>query len=249
LTNAVAELERANAGKNAFMAAVSHELRTPLTGILGLAETLEAQKRGTLNEYQFHYVEGIMRSGHRLLEMVNSILAYTGAMATDVAPEPVPCSLMELCASSVNIVSQKAEAKHQLITFTPADLEIYSDPESIVGILTALLDNAVKFTPDQGSLGVAATKVNNPDAVRLIVWDTGIGISEDQVPYLFKPFTQIDQSLARQYEGVGLGLAFVKRKVELLGGSIALDSTAGKGSRFEVIFPLSARTASLPAVA
>jgi PAS domain S-box-containing protein len=239
LSAAVAELERANAGKDAFIAAASHELRTPLTGILGMAETLASQTRGPLNEHQARFVRAIQENGDRLLAMVNGVLNYTIAMSTG-SPEHLDlCSMAELAASSARQARVKADKKQQMIhvEVQPPGLIIRSDSDAILQILNALLDNAVKFTPPQGSLGVKIYAGDGDGFVRIEVWDTGIGISAEQMPYLFQPFTQIDQRLAREFDGIGLGLALARRKVELLHGTIAVESTPGSGSRFVVTLP------------
>ncbi len=240
LSAAIGELQRANAGKDAFMAAVSHELRTPLTGVLGMAEVLHAQTRGPLNEFQNRYIETILASATRLQEMINSILNYASAMVDDQPADIEPCRLAELCAISARHVCARAEQKQQQVEIevTPPDLEIRSDGHAIVRILNALLENAVKFTPEGGRVGISATPAAHEGAVAVTVWDTGIGIDADHLPYLFRPFSQFDQRLARRYEGVGIGLAYVKRQVELLGGAIAVESSVGKGSRFTVTLPV-----------
>lgn len=235
----VAELERANAGKDAFIAAASHELRTPLTGILGMAETLASQTRGPLNDHQARFVRAIQENGDRLLAMVNGVLNYTIAMSTG-SPEHLDlCSIAELATSSARQVKVKADKKQQTIhvAVQPPGLIIRSDGDALLQILNALLDNAVKFTPVQGSLGVNICAGSVGEAVRIEVWDTGIGISAEEMPYLFQPFTQIDQRLAREFVGIGLGLALVRRRVELLHGTIAVESTPGNGSRFVVTLP------------
>ncbi len=240
LRRAVADLEQANAAKDAFMAAVSHELRTPLTGVLGMTDMLQSQSRGPLNEQQMRYVEVLKASGVRLQEMINSILNYTRAMADNQPPASEPCRLADLCAISARSLRLKAEQKQQQIEVVvePADLEMRSDAHAIVRILSALLDNAIKFTPEGGRVGLQASLCPDGDAVELVVWDTGAGISAEHVPHLFRPFTQVDQRLARTYEGLGLGLAYVKRRVDLLHGAIAVASREGEGSRFVVTLPV-----------
>ncbi len=239
LSAAVAELERANAGKDAFIAAASHELRTPLTGILGMAETLASQTRGPLNEHQARFVRAIQENGDRLLAMVNGVLNYTVAMSMGRPEHLDLCSMGELAASSAKQAKSKADMKQQTIhvEVQPPDLIIRSDGDALLQIMNALLDNAVKFTPPQGSLGISICACAGAGSVRIEVWDTGIGISAEQMPYLFQPFTQLDQRLAREFVGIGLGLALARRRVELLNGTIAVESTPGSGSRFVVTLP------------
>lgn len=238
LRQLVEELQLANAGKDAFLAAVSHELRTPLTGILSVAEALETEVRGPLNEHQQRYVAAIQLNGNRLLAIVKNVLDYTSAM-TDSAPRLELCRLAELCVSAVKSAKPKARAKQQHIevNIDPFDLQLISDGDSIMQILEALLDNAVKFTPSEGRLGIDVSAVDGDSAVQIAVWDTGIGIKEEQRPYLFKPLTQGDQRLTRHYEGIGLGLALVKRRAEVLGGSVVVESAVDQGSRFIVTLP------------
>lgn len=240
LRNAVGELERANAGKDAFMAAVSHELRTPLTGILGMAEGLQREMWGPLTERQRRYVTAIQVSGDRLLSMVDAVLNYTHAMGDHQPITPELCRLTELCAVSIRAARTLADKKKQSVRLEiePADVQIRSDSTSILQILNALLDNAVKFTEPGGSLGIHVKPGDDEQTVKVIVWDTGIGITPEQMPYLFKPLTQVDQRLARRFEGLGLGLALVKRKVEILGGAVTVESQAGVGSRFIITLPV-----------
>lgn len=239
LAATIGELHRANAGKDAFMAAISHELRTPLTGILGMSELLEAETRGPLNPDQLRYVMRIRESGERLLATVNDVLRYTSLMAESAPLEREHCRLLELCASSVRIVQPRAERKRQTVALdvTPPDLTITANADGIINIVTMLLDNAVKFTPDGGAIGVTATLADG--VVRLVVWDNGIGMSAEQQQSLFEPFTQADQGLARRFTGTGIGLAYVRKMASLLRGQVLVESEPGQGSRFTVTLPAS----------
>lgn len=253
LQDAVAELQRANAGKDAFMAAASHELRTPLMGILSMSEMLESEARGPLNPAQTQYVTAINENGQRLLAAINSILLYANLVAGNTPIQADPCILHGLCATAVHSLEPKAEQKRQQLTYLvePGDLMINSDPRGIVQILRLLLDNAVKFTPEEGRIAVtvgpwadtgAHTRVDcsEPVAARAIcmaVSDTGIGMTEEQIAGLFQPFSQGDKTLARRYEGLGLGLAYVYKMVELLGGTITVESIPEQGSCFTVLLP------------
>ena len=142
----------------------------------------------------------------------------------------------------------KVGKKNQVIQLDvePYALTIVSDSQLITRTLTLLLDNAIKFTDQDGTIGIEAGRVAERDAIRMVVWDTGIGIAEETVPYLFDPFTQVDQTLARRFEGVGLGLATVHKLVELLGGTVRVESELGKGSRFIVTLPAVAGTCRRP---
>ncbi|MBK8050411.1 MAG: PAS domain S-box protein [Anaerolineales bacterium] len=240
LEQAVAELHRADALKDAFLSNVSHELRTPLTGVLGMADALELEFSGPLNERQHRYVEQDPKQGDRLLALVNSILNYTPRCWPGRSiSRAEPCHLIELCAIGVRPARLQAEAKGQRLHFAlqPHDLEIISDRDGIIQMIQKLTDNAVKFTPADGEVGLEVTDDPGRRMVDIVVWDTGIGMTPEQQQQIFQPFVQIDNGLNRQYEGVGLGLAYVRRMVEMMGGSITVQSELGKGSRFTVTLP------------
>ena len=243
LQNTVAELHRANAGKDAFMASVSHELRTPLTGILTMSELLQTGLRGSLNPPQSQYVTAIHGSGVRLLGTVNSILLYTSLMADSTPFARELCRLHEVCTAAVYAVKQKAEDKQQRLTQSAGDIDlaIVSDPRAIRQVLEELLDNAVKFTPNGGSIDLAVTADPGTGApaagVRIVIADTGIGMNEEQLAALFLPFTQGDQTLARRFDGLGLGLAYVHEAVARRGGTVSVTAEPGRGSSFTVTLP------------
>ncbi len=237
---ALAEVQRAAQLKDEFLAAVSHELRTPLTGVLGMADALELQNRGQLNEHQLRAVQHIQASGQRLLALVNSILRYTRLMGSAVTLAQEPCRLAEICNRSAQAVQPLAAQKEQSLTVSvdPPTLTVTSDADVIEQLLRQLLDNAVKFTPPGGQIGLEAAASDDGAFVQVAVWDTGIGIAPAQQERIFQPFVQGDSSLTRQHQGVGLGLALVRRSVELLGGAITLESEPGQGSRFTVTLPV-----------
>ncbi|MBK8048031.1 MAG: PAS domain-containing sensor histidine kinase [Anaerolineales bacterium] len=238
LRNLVAELEQANAGKDAFLAAVSHELRTPLMGILGMAENLYEELPGPLNEQQKRYVTAITGSGERLLHVVNSVLRYVAAITTTAPPALERCRMVELCTLSVRNAKARASAKQQIIqvVIEPFDMEVRTNGDLVIQLIDVLLDNAIKFTAKQGQLGVKVVERLEEGAFQLEVWDTGIGISKGQrTPCSNHLHRWINGS--RAYEGIGLGLAHARRIVELLGGTIEVMSEVEKGSQFVVVLP------------
>lgn len=250
LMGALADLQRANQLKDEFLAAVSHELRTPLTAVLGMAEVLQAQHAGPLNERQQHYVSTIDVSGKRLLGLVNELLQYTALLGGKVVLRQGLQRLEKLGAAAVHAVRPHVEKKELRVELTidPPDLEIVSDGAAIVQVLKGLLDNAAKFTTAGGRIGLDIRSVDGA-AVRLTVWDTGIGMPAELQGRLFQPFIQADARLARAYDGLGLGLALAQRMVELLGGSIDVESAPGEGSRFCVTLPLQPAGSQTPALA
>ncbi len=239
LETALAELQHASKLKDEFMAMISHELRTPLMGVLSLSEMLEDQVAGPLNDRQAIYIKGIIRSGERLLTAVNNILSYTQLIAGQVRLRAEPCTVANLLDIGVAAEHGKAAAKDQAIAvqIEPPELAITGDANAINEVLTRLLDNAVKFTPAGGQIGLAAHPGVSSGTVDLVVWDTGIGIAADEVGRVFNAFTQVDGRLTRSHEGFGLGLAYVDKMVRLMGGTIALTSMPGRGSRFTVTLP------------
>jgi len=239
LSMANVELARASCLKDEFLANMSHELRTPLTGILGLAEGLQNIVYGPLNERQLRALRLIEESGRHLLNLINDILDLSKVEAgkLDVLIEYVLAA--DVCRSSLRMVKQIAEKKHQQVALVlePSALIVQADARRLKQILVNLLSNAVKFTPEHGELGLQVAADVATHSVHFTVWDKGIGIAQEQQAKIFQPFIQLDSGLARQFSGTGLGLALVRRLTELHGGSVAVFSTPGDGSRFVVTLP------------
>jgi PAS domain S-box-containing protein len=239
LSAANAELARAARLKDEFLASMSHELRTPLNAILGMSEALLEQVYGELNEKQLKSLRSIEESGRHLLALINDILDLSkigaGKMELDLGPVPVESA----CQSSLRIIKESAQKKQLKVSwsFDGTVTMIQADGRRLKQILVNLLNNAVKFTPEGGLIGLEVRGDIEHQMVNLTVWDTGIGISSQDVGRLFQPFVQLDGRLSRQYGGTGLGLALVYRMVEMHGGSVKVESEVGKGSRFTVSLP------------
>jgi signal transduction histidine kinase len=230
------ELEKSARMKDEFLASMSHELRTPLTGILGLSDVMQMPHIGPLNEKQRSYLTNIHSSGERLLEIINDMLDFSMIESGKVNLSLNPCSLKEICQSSLQLTESQASAKglQSNLSITPENILLNADARRLQKILVNLLGNAVKFTPKNGSFGIEARGDRTVGQVKITVWDNGIGIQEQDLPRLFQPFIQLDARLGRQYEGTGLGLAMVRRLTELHGGSVSVQSVPGQGSRFTV---------------
>ena len=233
------ELKRSSRLKDEFLANMSHELRTPLSSILGLAEVLQVKVYGDLNDRQIKALLGIRESGEHLLSMINNILDLSKMEAGKMELKLAPVNLETVIQACLRMVKQIAQHK-QLRLSTRVDTAIglvMADEQHAKQILLNLLSNAVKFTPAGGSVGVDLDGDQQKQLLHLSVWDTGIGIPEENFQQLFEPFVQLDGGLARQYEGTGLGLTLVHHLVELHGGSISLQSKVGEGSRFTATLP------------
>ena len=239
LRAANAELARAMRIKDEFLASMSHELRTPLNTILGMAETVQEGIFGAINDEQTDALRRIEESGRHLLALINDILDLSKVEAgkLDLIIEDVGMAV--IVQASLRLVSQLARQKNLRITSSidRAVGMIQADSRCLKQMLVNLLSNAVKFTPEAGVIGLDVVGDAAAQRIHLTVWDTGIGIAADDLPRLFQPFVQLDSRLARQYAGTGLGLALVQRMAALHGGSVAVESTLGQGSRFTITLP------------
>ncbi len=232
-------LTKAMKAKDEFMAAMSHELRTPLASILGLAEVLQYPYYGSLSDKQLKAILNIENSGRRLLELVGEVMDYTQIQSGNTKLHIRLCSLEQICAASLDTVRSQAAAKTQQLEFSvsPSVIQVEADEERLAQILVNLLENAVKFTPPQGSIRLEAVGSVEMGQVQIRVTDTGIGIKAEDFPRLFHPFVQLDARLSRGYEGTGLGLVLVKAFAELHGGSVSVESVFDQGSTFTVTLP------------
>lgn len=233
-----AQLAKALRLKNEFLAMMSHEFRTPLNTVLGLSEALRLNVYGELNEKQQNTLKTIEKSGWHLFEMINNILELI-EISTDGLPLQYNILDVELvCRASIKLIKQAASKKHLNVSLAFRNtITIHADECRLKQILVNLLNNAVKFTPEGGKIGLEVEADSEQQFISFCVWDTGIGIAKDDMARLFQPFTQLDSSLARQYEGTGLGLSLVYYLVNMHGGNISVKSEVGKGSRFTVSLP------------
>ena len=250
LEMAVTRLRDADRVKSNFLATMSHELRTPLTSVIGYSEMLLEGLAGALTEDQREYVTTILGKADQLLQLITSVLDMSRVEAhrTPVGETEVP--LIDVVESVVASFAPQA-TKHNIRLESTIEypLRAIGDRRQIRQVLWNLVSNAVKFTADGGQVTVAiklgalvpggvGTRPDNRLAAHLEVTDNGIGISREQLPYIFEPFFQVDSSSTREYGGSGLGLALAKAYVEAHGGRIWVDSTVGRGSSFVASFPV-----------
>jgi len=231
----------ANRHKSAFLANMSHELRTPLNAIIGFSEVLGERLFGELNEKQSEYAQDIHGSGKHLLSVINDILDLSkveaGRLNLALASFPLPLTI----ENAITAVEERAGRRGVTLTqeIEPTVGEITADERKLKQALLNLLANAVKFTPEGGTVTLRA-RVRG-DAVEIAVTDSGIGIAPEDQGVIFEAFRQAGTDHSRASEGTGLGLALTKRLVELHGGTITVESTVGRGSTFTVILPLTRR--------
>ncbi|MCC6607199.1 MAG: response regulator [Anaerolineae bacterium] len=241
LSRANAELGQVVRAKDEFLANMSHELRTPLNGILILAEILLEQIRGPINERQAKSLQTIQSSGHHLLSLINDILDLSKIEAGKLDLQLKSVAIEDICSTSLQFVKEQAHQKEIRLTFDSDvhQTKMEADPRRLKQILINLLSNAVKFTSEGGQVILQARVDPQENWVCFSVEDTGIGIAAEDMPHLFKPFSQLDSSLTREHEGSGLGLVLVSRLVELHGGSVQVvsEGVPGKGSCFTVSLP------------
>jgi|GEM_PF-5685374 PAS domain S-box-containing protein len=249
LTNAA--LNRALRLKDEFLAMMSHELRTPLTIILGMTEAMDDELYGPISDSQRHALAGVLVSSRHLLAIITNILDLNDIESKHAVLDDQLCDVDLLCHIAVQFVHNTAQQKAIRVLHTVEDgiTGLRTDERRMTQILVNLLDNAVKFTPANGTVGLEVTADADEERIQFVIWDTGIGIAEEDYDRLFQPFTQVDGQLTRQYGGIGLGLTLVRRLVELHGGSICVVSTPGQGSRFTVSLPWTVGDNTIPLVA
>jgi two-component system sensor histidine kinase/response regulator len=240
LRDALIAAESANRSKSEFLAAMSHELRTPLTCVIGMSSTLLRWSFGQLSEKQRHYLKTIHDSGEHLLELINDILELSQLEAGKAVLNLQEISLSQLAQTMLTKMQDKAhnqqiELKLDFKILLEDDLLI-ADWRRLKQILYNLLSNAIKFTPAGGQVILRVWR--EKQTIILQVEDTGVGISPEHSPQIFKKFQQLDSSYHRNYEGTGLGLALTKQLVELHGGWIDVSSEVGVGSIFTVQLPI-----------
>ncbi len=235
------ELESANQHKSEFLANMSHELRTPLNAVIGFSELLSAQVFGSLNAKQLEYLRDIHASGQHLLTLINDVLDLSkieaGRMELDLSALDLP----QLVAESSVLVRERAMRQGIRLTLdTPPESDAWTgDARKLKQCVVNLLSNAVKFTPAGGQVTVRTRRTESAGVswAEITVSDTGVGIAPQHQALVFEEFRQVGPDVLRKDEGTGLGLALVKRFVELHGGQVSLCSVPGQGSTFSMRLP------------
>ena len=259
LSRAVARLEELDRLKSNFLATMSHELRTPLTSVIGYAEMMAEGLAGPISGDQRDYLTTILGKADHLLGLITSVLDVSSLESGHLALERATLSLADLVASELATFAPQAGRRGIAIQLDAcADAVVVGDRRKIRQVVSSLVSNAVKFTPDRGKVGVALRRgplashdsagppaapgptgstADVTPAIQLVVSDSGIGISRDQVAKIFEPFFQVDSSSTRAFGGTGLGLTLAKAYVEAHGGRIWVETAPGRGSTFTATFP------------
>ena len=225
--------------KSRFLAAVSHELRTPLNAIIGFSDMLLHEMFGGFSDpRQKEYVGLVRESGHHLLAVVNSILDVSRIDSGAYATNPEPFRFREAVDMCHSMLEHQASAKglDLAVEISPEMGEIHADRRAVKQMLINLVSNAIKFTPQGGSVVIGGKRIGS----RLHFWvsDTGIGISADDLSQIGKPFMQVQNDYTRRFEGAGLGLSLVKGLVSLHHGTMAIESEPGDGTTVTISLPI-----------
>jgi PAS domain S-box-containing protein len=250
LRAALHQAEIANKMKAAFLAAMSHELKTPLNAVLGFSEIIRDEVLGPVGHEAYRdYAGDIHKSGARLLAIINDVLDVSrlegGLLTIDLRPE----SALDVAESAIKLARALTHDGRKVEIDVPADMpSLLVDPRRLAQALGNLLANALKFTPEGGSVHFIARRASDGGAV-LQVRDTGIGMEAETIAAALEPFSQLDGSLARRFEGAGLGLSISKALAELHGGNLTLESAVGVGTTVTIALPASRVGAALAAAA
>ena len=248
------EAEQASRAKSEFMANMSHELRTPLNAIIGFADLVLTTE---LQRPQREYLKNVQRGGYNLLAIINDILDFSKIESGKLLLDIVPFSPVQLIEETVDMLAIKAFEKNlelisQIDPFLPG--QVLGDPVRLRQVLVNLLGNAIKFT-ETGEIVVAVKSCpirqvdsgNKTLTLSIAVKDTGIGIPREKLGQVFESFTQVDSTTTRKYGGTGLGLTIAKHLVEMLGGTLRVESEPGKGSTFTLRLNLEIIHGNVPA--
>jgi len=231
LESAKSVAEKANLAKSDFLSSMSHELRSPLNAILGFAQLMDSDAQAPTPS-QKESLAQILDAGWHLLNLINEILNLAVIESGQVSLSGEPVSLDDILLECQAMMEPQAQQRGIHMTFPRFDHACFvsSDRTRLKQVLINLLSNAIKYNKASGAV-VVDCLVNAPDHVRISIRDTGAGLSPDKLAQLFQPFNRLGQEAGRE-EGTGIGLVVTKRLVELMGGTIGVDSTAGEGSVF-----------------
>jgi PAS domain S-box-containing protein len=230
-------LEEAAKLKSKIIAVLSHELRTPLNSVLGFSDVLLRLNKNQFTPQSVTIIERIRKNGKQLLTLINNMLDFARLEEGKLNINPQGLNIIELVTITVEDLRFFAEQKNLSLEVNTniQNAIVFNDSIRVQQLLTNLITNAIKFT-QTGGVSVELQELNK-DEIIIIVKDTGIGISEIDLKYIFEAFRQLNQTKTRRHQGTGLGLAIVKDLLDLMGGTITVESIIGKGSIFRVELP------------
>lgn len=236
---AMTRAEAANQAKSEFLANMSHELRTPLNAINGFSEIMAGEMFGPLGDERYRgYAADILKSGQHLLSLINDVLDMAKIEAGKMTVHYEPVSLKEVCDDAARLMRGKAEEAGLKLMVQANDVpEIEADHRGLRQVMLNLISNAVKFTPEGGAIIVAVVR-HGADRVKVAVADTGIGIAEEDIGRLAKPFEQVEGQHSKTTQGTGLGLALTKSLIELHQGTMTIESRPGQGTTVSFDLPI-----------
>ena len=238
LKQALQKITELNQLKTNFISNISHELRTPLAHMIGYLELLNDSALGPLNDEQHHAIQVLIKSYNRLHGLIDELIQFSmlsqGEMSLSQLPVPIDSLIDKTIAHVQNVAAERN------LTFTlnkpKQEVEVLADQDKISWVISELLENSLKFNHDGGK--VMLTIAVQPPVATFSVYDTGIGISPEQMDEIFEPFHQLDGSSTRSYGGTGIGLSLAKQIIEAHGSQIKVQSKVSRGSKFEFSLPL-----------
>lgn len=243
LVNALQEAQLANSAKDLFLSNMSHDIRTPMNAIVGF--TALARQHIDDRQKVAEYLDMIAAASDQLLQLLNDVLEISKIESEQVHVEEGACKLIEIARQVQDSVFQRAAEKNICLSMDIAELrhdDVIADRQKLLQIMTHLMGNALKYTEENGQVTITIAELDGQKEdhtiYRLVVEDTGIGMSRAFIEHMFEPFEREKNTTLSGIHGTGLGLTIVKKLVDMMGGTVSVDSEVGKGSRFTVSLPL-----------
>jgi signal transduction histidine kinase len=230
------ELRNINAAKNKFFSIIAHDLKNPLHTIMGYSDLLSKDYELFTDEERRKFAGDINQSTNSLFRLLQNLLEWSKAKTGNLKPKPMELELKRIIDNSMGILRSMAENKRlSILSNIDADLKLYSDPLMIETVIRNLVNNAIKFTPENGRIEISAFKQDNN--IKISIKDTGVGLTEDELQNLFKIDSKVKRKGTNQEDGSGLGLILCQEFVEMNSGSLSVISNPGKGSTFIITLP------------